>query len=117
MTYEFARQLRQNQTPPENLLWSCLRKNRMQDVGFRRQHPIGPYVADFYCFEKKLIIEVDGEVHSIPQQARKDQDRQQYLEAKGFHVLRFTARDVMSNLEGVLVSISLYLEKEPHPQP
>jgi len=123
MNYELARQLRRNQTPPEVLLWSCLRKNRLCNTGFRRQHPIGPYVVDFYCFEKKLIIEVDGEVHSIPEQMLKDRERQQNLEAMGFHFLRFKAKEVMSNLEGVLASIELYLTKEsvlpvqPHPQP
>lgn len=95
-----ARKLRQSQTSTERLLWGCLRKHRVDGFGFRRQQPIGPYVVDFCCFEKRLIIEVDGRAHDCEQQIEKDRVRQDYLEACGFRVIRFTTDDLVLRLEG-----------------
>lgn len=111
MKNTFANQLRKNQTPPEKLLWGCLRNHRILGVGFRRQHPIDSYIVDFFCIEKKLIIEIDGEVHSMEQLIESDLRRQQYLEFRGFRVLRFTAKSVMENLEGVVKAIELEIAK------
>jgi type I restriction enzyme M protein len=100
-----ARQLRRRQTDAETLLWAELRKMRTQGVRYRRQHPIGDYVVDFVCFEKKLIIEVDGGQHNVESEIVKDEHRAKWLENEGYHVIRFWNNDVLTNIEGVLSRI------------
>ncbi|MCL1634544.1 endonuclease domain-containing protein [Luteimonas sp. SX5] len=94
-----ARQLRQDMTDAERALWRVLR-DRKATAGhkFRRQHPIGPYVADFACLEKRLIVEADGGQH---QQSRHDAGRDTFLRREGFRILRFWDNDILQNLEGV----------------
>ena len=96
-----ARKLRRVMTVPELLLWQALRV-RPDGVKFRRQHPIGGYVADFACLSARLLIEVDGEVHEHGRIARIDRLRQIDLESHGFAVLRIAARDVLKELDGVV---------------
>ena len=113
----FARHLRRHATPDEQLLWNCLRKNRLLGFRFRRQQVIDAYVVDFCCFEKRLIIELDGSAHDYPERIQKDEARQQYLADCGFRVVRFTAKELEENLEGVLQVIRFYLADTPHPNP
>ncbi|MCC7447509.1 MAG: DUF559 domain-containing protein, partial [Anaerolineae bacterium] len=100
-----ARQLRQNQTSAEAVLWECLRDRRLNNLKIRRQHPIKgtQYVADFYCNEGSLIIELDGPIHD--QQREADQVRQADIEQLGYRVLRFTNEQVDHHLESVLITI------------
>ncbi|MCA3718405.1 MAG: endonuclease domain-containing protein [Brevundimonas sp.] len=98
---ETARRLRREMTPPEARLWLALRGNRL-GVKFRRQHPIGRYVLDFYCAELKLAVEVDGRGHEHPDQMRQDRARTGWLATQGVQVVRLAAEDVRTELEGVM---------------
>lgn len=98
-----ARSLRRAATFPERLLWSRLRDGQIGGIRFRRQHVIGPYVADFYCPSCKLVLEIDG--HSHDGQARRDQARESYLRALGLTVVRFSNDDVIRNIGGILETI------------
>ncbi|WP_395945303.1 endonuclease domain-containing protein [Brevundimonas sp.] len=100
-----ARVQRRALTPPEARLWVCLRRHGLAGLKFRRQHPIGPYVLDFYCAEAKLAVEVDGEVHSHPDRIQHDRRRTEWLERQGLMVLRISAETVRIGLDGVLASI------------
>ena len=94
--------LRTGQTDAERKLWSRLRNRQLGGLKFRRQHPIGPYILDFYCHEAKLAVELDGSGHQEPDQAEYDDNRSVELQAMGIRVVRFWNSDVMENLEGVL---------------
>src|SRR3972149_3659824 len=93
--YEKAGLLRKELTPTERKLWVALRSDRL-GVSFRRQHAIGPYVADFCCIKEKLIIEVDGSQHL--EQREYDEERASFLRSQGYRVLRFWNSEVMSDL-------------------
>ena len=86
-------------SPPEVLLWERLRATRGHGPRFRRQHPIGPYVADFYCSAARLVIEVDGAVHGDDRQIAHDQRRDAYMRELGYQVLRVAGREVMRNAD------------------
>ena len=103
ITLKRAKRLRRDMTLPEVLLWRELRR-RQRSMHFRKQHPIGPYVLDFYCSEHRLCVEVDGFVHDLPGQAMHDERRDAWLRQQGIRVLRFRAADVLNDreLEGVL---------------
>jgi very-short-patch-repair endonuclease len=103
ITLKRAKRLRRDMTLPEVLLWRELRR-RQWGMHFRKQHPIGPYVLDFYCSEHRLAVEVDGAVHDLPEQARHDERRDAWLRQQGIRLLRFRAADVLNGreLEGVL---------------
>ena len=95
-----AKRLRKNATRVENILWNQLRAKQIEGLKFRRQQPIVEFIVDFVCFEKKLIIELDGGQHS---QARKeDRERDKRLSEMGYTVFRFWNNEVLENLEGVL---------------
>ncbi len=94
-----ARRLRRNMTPAERLLWWKL-KEEQQGWKFLRQHPIGPFVADFACVEIELAIELDGATHSAPEEIAHDAARTAYLEREGWRVIRFWNADVFGNLKG-----------------
>ncbi|MEK7517948.1 MAG: endonuclease domain-containing protein [Patescibacteria group bacterium] len=111
---QFSRTLRKNQTETERLLWSKLRNRQLEEFKFRRQQQIGPYIADFICFEKKLIIELDGSQHNEDANKTKDVERTEWLEKEGYQVLRFWDNDIFINLEGVLEKVKLNL-LHPHP--
>ncbi|MDP2031501.1 MAG: endonuclease domain-containing protein [Thiobacillus sp.] len=100
---DFARQLRSTQTDTENLLWSRLRAHRLSGLKFRRQQPLGAYIVDFLCADKKLIVELDGGQHQ--ERVEYDQGRDGWLKSEGYTVLRYWNNDVMGNLEGVLEDI------------
>lgn len=111
-----ARNLRSQQTDAEQKLWLALRNRRLNDAKFRRQQPVGKYVADFLCLDARLIIELDGSQHQ--EQIISDAERTEYLNSAGFKVLRFWNNEVLTNLEGVLTHISEYLlAPSPHPLP
>lgn len=110
-----ARTLRHTQTDGERKLWGFLRARRLGGYKFRRQHPIGPYVADFCCDEARLVIEIDGSQHGT--QVEKDAKRTRYLESKEYRVIRFGADAVVRETEAVLETILNYLQRNPHPRP
>ncbi len=101
-----ARALRQNATDAERILWSELRGHRLLGAGFRRQVPIDRYIADFVCHAARLVIELDGGQHFSSQGEQRDALRSAAIEAKGFQILRFANKDVMSNRAGVLETIA-----------
>ncbi len=96
---KFARQLRCNQTEAEKMLWSKLRNRQLNGYKFKRQVPVGNYIADFLCQATMLIVELDGGQHA--EQQDYDQRRTYWLESQGFWVLRFWNNDVLSNINGV----------------
>ena len=106
MTGGSARRLRQNMTDAERKLWRALRDRQLDDVKFRRQHPLGRYVLDFFCEEHKLAVEVDGGQHA---DSTEDKARTAWLQAHGCRALRFWNNDVLGNLPGVLETIRLHL--------
>ena len=101
----FARQLRQKQTDAERALWMRLRRKQVEEVRFRRQQPVGPYIVDFASFEKKLVIEIDGSQHNGEKVKDRDEQRAMWLKERGYHVLRFWNNEVLLNMEGVLERI------------
>jgi adenine-specific DNA-methyltransferase len=105
MKHAFARTLRREQTDVERKLWYALRGRRFLGFKFRRQQPIGPYIADFVCFEAKLVIELDGEQHGDDAHIAYDHARTERLLADGFRVLRFWNGELIENFEGVLEGI------------
>ena len=110
-----SKNLRQNQTDAEEVIWHRLKAKRLLGLKFRRQFPIGPYFADFICIEKKLIIEIDGGQHC---ESATDKVRTDFLNKEGFEVIRFWNNDVLQNIEGAVSSLSLTLsrkrERESH---
>lgn len=108
-TTEKTRTLRKNMTKQERLLWQFLRKKNINGLKFRRQYPIGKYIVDFICNEKRLIIEIDGGQHNENQNIVYDQERTKYLETKGFKVIRFWNLDIENNIEGVYQEILKHL--------
>jgi len=103
--------LRRNATIAERKLWSLLRNKQLANSRFRRQHPIGPYVADFFCASAKLIIELDGEQHGEKRNIEYDSARTHFLNAQGYHVLRFSNIQVMKHADSVLEGIWLAINE------
>jgi very-short-patch-repair endonuclease len=99
-----SRDFRHPLTAPEAKVWHGVR-NRQLGFKFRRQHPIGRFIGDFYCAEARLLIEIDGDTHAAPDQAAYDSTRTAWLEERGYKVIRFQAGEVDRNLEGVLETI------------
>jgi len=106
-----AVELRSNLTNAEQLLWSKIRRKQLFDFTFNRQKPIGRYIVDFYCFEARLVIELDGGQHYEQEGIVADQVRDRYLQEQGFTVLRFSNRDVLQNIDGVLTKITQHLNR------
>ena len=102
----FARSLRRHQTDAEALVWFHLRSRRFMNLRFRRQHPIGPYFADFACVDIKLIVELDGGQHNTEAGRHRDSARSDFLAAQGFVVLRFWDNDVLRTPMSVLGAIA-----------
>jgi very-short-patch-repair endonuclease len=100
---DIARKLRRNMTDAERKLWSILRNRKLTHMKFRRQVPIGPYVADFLCYEARLIVEADGGQHA---DAAHDAERDAWPASQGFHVLRFWNSDIFGNPEGVMTRLA-----------
>jgi very-short-patch-repair endonuclease len=110
-TLSKAQRLRREMTDAERKLWFALRNRQLGGAKFRRQQPIGPFVADFVCQERRLIIEADGGQHA---ESITDDCRTAFLESKGYRVLRFWNTDILSNLDGVAQAIAAALST-PHP--
>lgn len=101
-----AREQRRRPSLPEGLLWQALR-TRPDGFKFRRQHPFGWYITDFYCPAANLVIEVDGESHSMGDRPEQDARRDEWLRRQGLRVIRFAAADVMNDLNSVVTAIIL----------
>lgn len=99
-------------TGPEQLLWLKLRTRQFQGLKFRRQHGIGPFIVDFYCSERSLVIEIDGDSHADAEQILKDQQRDRYLQSLGLLVIRYQSHDVVNNLDGVLDDLLRRVDSE-----
>ena len=112
-----ARSLRAHETDAEQTLWRHLRARQFHDYKFRRQHPIGPYIADFACVQERLVVELDGGQHAQADERAHDTRRTQFLHSQGWRVLRFWNHEVLTELAGVLQAIALGVEGYPHPNP
>ena len=113
-TNPFAKELRANSTETERRLWQRLRNRQLGGHKFRRQVTVGPFIADFVCIDKRLIVEIDGGQHS----EERDAARTAFLRSKGYRAIRFWNNDVMENADGVLQSILMELESHaPSPNP
>ncbi len=106
-----ARELRNNATPPERILWRYLRGKQIEGLKFRRQHPIGPFIADFYCHERSVVVEIDGDSH-LHDQKQHDVRRDEWMETRRFRVIRVAAREIFSNVEGVVRTIQRELTSQ-----
>jgi len=106
-----ARRLRSDATPAERRLWRHIRYRQIAGHRFRRQHPFGPYVLDFVCLEKRLVVEVDGGQHSEAHVERHDELRSAWLSKEGYRVVRFWNNEVLGNLAGVVAVLQEELEK------
>lgn len=95
-----ARELRQSATPAERKLWQHLRRRQLSGHYFRRQHPIGRVIVDFCCTQARLVIEVDGGVHTL--QEEYDAARTEWLQDRAYHVIRFTNKEILHQIDGVL---------------
>ena len=107
VTFKRARSLRAKMTLPEVLLWQALRRRRLAGLRFRRQHPIGPYILDFYCTSTRLAVEIDGSVHDSAEQIRHDERRSAWLASRNIKVVRIAAAGILKreSLEFVLQAI------------
>jgi cyclase len=103
--FKFARNLRDNETDAEKLLWTRISKKQIHGLHFRRQHPIVYFIADFYSHSAKLVIEVDGGIHLDRAQYRYDRERDHELSKFGLRVLRFTNDEVVNDLDSVIARI------------
>lgn len=111
-TFINAKQLRkkENTTEAEKLLWYYIKNKQLNNCKFRRQVPIGNFVVDFLCIEKKLIIELDGGQHNEDNNIKYDNTRTEYLQGLGYNVVRFWNNEVFQNMENVLETIYKYLK-------
>jgi very-short-patch-repair endonuclease len=110
-----ARKLRRAMTPPEKILWRLFRE-RPKGFKFRRQHPLGPYVLDFYCHHALLAIEIDGFGHQLGDHPQRDEARDRWMARQGIATLRIDAIDIRTNLEGVLAQIlDICAQRTPPP--
>ena len=107
-----ARNLRREQIDVERKLWMRLRDRQLCGAKFRRQHPLGPYIVDFCCPDRGLIVELDGGQHA--EQSAGDQIRTSFLEANGYRVVRFWNHDVLEQMEAILEE-TVRLLRDPHP--
>lgn len=110
---ERARELRKRMPVPEARLWNALRELRPLGFHFRRQVPLGHYYADFACHARRLVIEVDGDLHGTDAAIKNDIRRDAFINAQGYRVLRVTNDDVMRNLDGVMTTILAALDQPP----
>jgi very-short-patch-repair endonuclease len=105
------RELRQNQTEAENILWDLIRNRKLQGKRFKRQHSIETYIVDFFCPQEKLIIELDGQHHFTEHGKQQDHHRDMHLVDLGFKVLRFENHKLLNNPETVLQEITSHFYK------
>ena len=105
-----AKSLRGNMPEAEHRLWYFIRAKQLDGFQFRKQHPIGPYITDFACAKQKLIIEVDGATHSTDEEQAYDARRTQYIEGKGWKVIRYSNEDIYKHIDDVLDDIYAHLK-------
>lgn len=110
LTLEKAKDLRKNTTDAEKCLWQILRNRQLNGLKFRRQVPLGHYIADFVCKEKKLIVELDSSGHLEELQIKHDLKRTEFLESEGYKIIRFYNTDIFKNLEGIIDEILINLD-------
>jgi len=106
-----AKHLRRKSTDAEKLCWKIIRNRKVMDLKFRRQHPLQHFIADFYCHEAKLVIELDGDIHELDNVRQYDERRQKAIEELGLTVLRFTNEQIFSDPDIVLKKIEECLQK------
>ena len=114
---KFAKRLRKNLTDAETILWSFLRRAKKQGLHFRKQHPIGPFIADFACASAMLTVEVDGATHGSDAEVAYDKRRTAFVKARGWHEIRVTNHDIYTNLDLVLEHIWSETVKRRGPLP
>ena len=107
VTKEYRQLLRKEATPSERIIWKRLQKRQIDGYKFRQQHGMGPYVLDFYCPELRLCIEVDGEIHDLPENKEKDRERTIFLNQNRIEVIRFRNEEINENIEDVINNSSL----------
>src|SRR5687767_12705430 len=108
-TRDFARTLRKRMSLPEVILWRAIKAGKLNGLGFRRQHPIGPYVLDFFCPQYALCVEVDGGSHSMGHRPQADEARDAWLAAKGIRTLRLSASIVLGDVDDATGTILAFL--------
>ena len=113
-TRKNARKLRKNQTEAEKVLWGAIKGRQCAGMKFRRQYPIHYYVADFYCHEERLIIEVDGSIHLRSNVIEHDENRTSELCRYGIRIIRFSNEEVLHNLQEVIERIKAYAKNNPY---
>ncbi len=101
----FAKKLRKNSTPQEQKLWNILRNKQLNGLKFTRQYPIGEYIVDFCCRTKKIVIELDGGQHNENLNIKLDKTRSEFIEAKGYKIIRFWNNEIDENIEGVYIKL------------
>jgi very-short-patch-repair endonuclease len=109
--HQHLSELRREMTPAERTLWNWLRDRKLAGLKFRRQYPVGSFVLDFYAPSIRLVVEVDGDVHDLPEMREYDARRQAWLAGQGMHVLRFTNGEVIDELSDVLERIATVAEE------
>jgi very-short-patch-repair endonuclease len=105
-----ARRLRKKLTPAEDYFWQMVRGRRLFNLKIRRQHPVGPFIVDFYCHELRLVIEIDGEIHDLEDVKLKDIRREDFLRELDLQIIRFTNDDVFRNSHVIGERISALLK-------
>jgi very-short-patch-repair endonuclease len=112
---ERARVLRKNMTKAEIILWSRIRSKKINGYKFRRQQPLLDYIVDFYCDELKLIIEVDGEIHSFSERISYDRKRDNILKINGYHIIRLSNLEVETELNSTISKITSFISENLSP--
>lgn len=110
-TFEKAKALRKNSTPAEKRLWKIIRDRKMLGLKFRRQHPLKYFIADFYCHEALLVLEVDGSIHTLEEIKQYDKEREAMIAELGLTVLRFTNEEVFTEPEKIEREVEKHLQK------
>jgi very-short-patch-repair endonuclease len=114
-TKQFAKSLRRPLTPAENRFWFYVKGRKLFGFKFRRQHPVGNFIADFYCHELKLVVEIDGNIHSLNTQKIRDFERDLRMKELGLNVLRFSNEDVFFNAQIIVEEVKKIIDKkQPH---
>jgi len=107
--FDHAQQLRRNMTHAEAILWEALRNRRFEGLKFRRQHPLSKFIVDFYCHEKRLVVEVDGNIHDKPEVKEYDANREAELKNLGLIIARFTNEEIENDIMNVLERLRMKL--------
>jgi len=111
--FKKAKELLDSPTRAEEFLWEKIRRNQLSGFKFRRQHPIANFIADFYCHEVRLVIEVDGNIHDETEQMDYDQGKEYDLESMGLRIIRFKNKEVLSDIDSVVLKIKKVIARTP----